>query len=274
LPAPEASDSNLADTALLVASVRQAGVIARKFFGGTYRQWDKGRGNPVTEADLAIDKQLRQVLLAARPNYGWLSEETEDEPRRLDCGRVFVVDPIDGTHGFIKGRPHFTIVAAVVEAGRPVSAAIYNPVTEELFSATKFAGASRNGETIHVSPRTGLDGARLLGPRDTADFPQWRETLPRSVTVENRASIAYRLALVADGSFDAMISLSAKYEWDVVAGDLIVSEAGGRVTAPDYAVLHYNKPKPLLQGVIAAGPALHKLLLDRLETNHPKANPP
>jgi myo-inositol-1(or 4)-monophosphatase len=267
LPAPEASETNLADTALLVASVREAGAIARKFFGGTYRQWDKGRGNPVTEADLAIDRQLREVLLAARPDYGWLSEETEDDPKRLERARIFVVDPIDGTHGFIKGRPHFTIVATVVEAGRPVSAAIYNPITEELYAATHAAGATRNGENIHVSTRASLDGARILGPRDVADM------LPAGVRVENRASIAYRLALVADGSFDAMISLSAKYEWDVAAGDLIVHEAGGRVTAPDDAVLRYNKPKPLLHGVIGAGPALHKLLLDRLETKHPKPRP-
>ena len=264
---PEPRNADHADTALLVACVREAGAIARSFYGQSYRKWDKGRGNPVTEADLAIDRHLRQTLLAARPSYGWLSEETEDEPRRLGCARIFVVDPIDGTHAFIKGRPHFTVVAAVVEEGRPVSAAIYNPITEELFEATSGCGALRNGEAARVSAKNTLEGARLLGPRDTAEYPHWREKLPPSVVIENRASIAYRLALVADGQFDAMVSLSAKYEWDVVAGDLIVHEAGGRVTAPDGVRLRYNKTKPLLHGVISAGPALHELLVQRLEAS-------
>jgi myo-inositol-1(or 4)-monophosphatase len=273
LPEAEAGDVDLDDTGLLVASLRDAGEIARKFFGGTYRQWDKGRGNPVTEADLAIDRQLRRVLLGARPDYGWLSEETEDDPKRLGCARVFVVDPIDGTHGFIKGRPHFTIVGTVVTEGRPVAAAIYNPVTDDMYEASRGAGARRNGAPIRVSARSTLEEANLLGPRDTADDPQWRDRLPVSTKVENRASIAYRLALVAEGAFDAMVSLTAKYEWDVAAGDLIVNEAGGRVTTPDGVVLRYNKPKPLLHGVVAAGPTLHKELVRRLESERPRTRP-
>jgi myo-inositol-1(or 4)-monophosphatase len=264
LPERDERQTDEADTALLVESVRQAGGIARKFFGGTFKRWDKSKGNPVTEADIAIDRHLRDVLLRAEPGYGWLSEETEDDPSRLNRARVFVVDPIDGTHGFLKGRPHFTIVAAVVTNGRPVAAAIYNPITEEMYAATKGAGATRNGVAIEVSTTPELEGARMLAPRDTYEDPHWRKPLPADLTIENRASIAYRLALVAEGKFDAMVSLSTKSEWDVAAGDLLVQEAGGKVTTQTGASLVYNKIKPLQQDIIAAGPGLHGQLLDRL----------
>ncbi len=139
MPAPESA----ADTALLVAYLRQAGEIARRYYGGSYRSWHKSRGNPVSDADIEIDRFLKAKLTAERPDYGWLSEESEDDPVRLSHTRVFVVDPIDGTYGFLKQRPEFTIVAAVVENGRPVSGAIYNPITDEMFEAARDAGASR-----------------------------------------------------------------------------------------------------------------------------------
>jgi myo-inositol-1(or 4)-monophosphatase len=264
LPEREASDQN--DLALLVASLREGGEIARSFFGGRYKRWDKGRGNPVTEADIAIDHHLKQVLLAARPSYGWLSEETEDDPARLARERVFLVDPIDGTHGFLKGRPHFTVVAAVVTQGRPVAAAIYNPITDDMYAAVIGGGTTCNGIPIRVSTASALETARLLAPRDTYEDPHWRKPLPSTMTVENRASIAYRLALVAEGTFDAMVSLSSKSEWDVVAGDLILHEAGGCVTSQTGALLAYNKAKPVLHGVVGAGPFLHREILDRLKT--------
>ena len=122
---PESDDA--ADTGLLVAALHEAGEIARRYFGGTYKSWNKSHGNPVTDADIEIDNFLRQKLLAARPTYGWLSEETADDPVRLLRKRVFVVDPIDGTYGFLKHRADFTIVAAIVENGRPVAGAFSMP---------------------------------------------------------------------------------------------------------------------------------------------------
>ncbi len=154
MPERKPLHEHVVDTALLVETVREAGKIARKYFRGEYASWDKGGGNPVTEADIAIDRNLREVLLAARPNYGWLSEETEDDPARLTRDRVFIVDPIDGTVGFLKGRPHFTIVASVVHAGRPVSAAIYNPITEEMYEATYRNGARLNGDPSAFPTKT------------------------------------------------------------------------------------------------------------------------
>jgi len=252
------------DTELLVHAVREAGVIARKFFRGDYRRWDKGHGNPVTEADIAIDRFLHDTLLSARPSYGWLSEETEDDPARLSKSHVFVVDPIDGTVGFLKGRPHFTIVAAIVERGRPVSAAIYNPVSDEMYEASVGGGALKNGTAIQVSDKDTFDGALVLAPNVTFEAQFWKTPWPASMKTETRASIAYRLALVGEGAFDAMISLSAKHDWDLAAGDLVLHEAGGRVTSPDGALLTYNNTQPLQSGVLAAGAKLHERLVERM----------
>jgi myo-inositol-1(or 4)-monophosphatase len=253
-----------ADTALLVESVREAGAIARGFFGNSYKAWDKGHGNPVTEADIAVDRRLNEILLSARPDYGWLSEETEDDRVRLSRERVFVVDPIDGTVGFLKGRPQFTIVAAVVSSGRPTSAAIYNPITEEMYYATTGLGAWLNGAPVRVSPRETIGGAQILAPRAYFAPENWRTPWPSDIHHETRSSIAYRLALVAEGRFDAMISLTAKHDWDLAAGDLVVNEAGGRLTAPGGAVLSYNNEHPLQRGAIGANPVLHARLLERI----------
>ncbi len=182
-------ENDAADTRLLVASVREAGAIARHFYGGTYKSWNKSQGNPVTEADIEIDNFLRQRLLAARPPYGWLSEETTDDPVRLLRKRVFVVDPIDGTYGFLKNRPHFTIVATVVEKGRPVSGVIYNPITEEMFEATKGQGARKNAEPIQVSARGGFDGMRLLAEKKVLDPAHWTAPWPLGQFAAKRAPL-------------------------------------------------------------------------------------
>ncbi|HMI95056.1 MAG TPA: 3'(2'),5'-bisphosphate nucleotidase CysQ [Micropepsaceae bacterium] len=263
-----ASD-DAADTRLLVAELREAGEIARHYFGGKYKSWNKSHGNPVTEADIEIDNFLRQRLLAARPAYGWLSEETADDPVRLLRKRVFVVDPIDGTYGFLKHRPDFTIVAAVVENGRPVAGAIYNPITDDMFEATKGAGAQKNGDPSRVSSRSKFEGARFLAEKKVMDPGRWANPWPGSITVETRASAAYRMALVAAGEFDAMISLSPKSDWDVAAGDLIVHEAGGRVTTREGDLLIYNREKPEHRSVICAGPPLQARLLARLHDFRP-----
>ena len=155
------------DLALLESCARAAGEIARKFYGTDFQRWAKDGGSPVTEADLAVDAYLKEKLLAARPFYGWLSEESIDNADRLAAARVFVVDPIDGTVAFVKHRPHFTICAAVVEAGRPLDAVVYNPISEECFTARRGGGAFLNGNAIHVADRATLAGARMLGPKAT-----------------------------------------------------------------------------------------------------------
>ena len=152
-------------------------------------------------------------------------------------------------------------------AGRPVAAAIYNPISEEMFTAAHGRGAHMNGTRLSVSAKADLENSRLLTGRDMIQDPRWPTPWP-ALTVESRASIAYRMALVAKGDFDAMLSLTDKSDWDVAAGDLIVAEAGGRVTTRDGEQPRYNQPRPIQQGVLCAGPALHERLLQRL-TEYP-----
>ncbi|MDE2183107.1 MAG: 3'(2'),5'-bisphosphate nucleotidase CysQ [Alphaproteobacteria bacterium] len=242
-------------------TVREAGGIVREIAARTSKTWSKADGSPVTEADLAVNKYLSDNLRPARPDYAWLSEESEDDPARLTAKRVFVIDPIDGTVAFVKRRPHFTICAAVVEDGVPIAAAVYNPMLDENFTASAGGGAWLNGARLRVSDRTVLEGARILASRNVFEDVRWGwPELER----DNRNSAAYRLTLVAAGRYDATISLTAKHDWDVAAADLIAREAGGMVTTHRGEPLRYNRPTPVVASVVAAGPALHRLILDRL----------
>jgi myo-inositol-1(or 4)-monophosphatase len=247
---------------LLEAAVREAGALARQYFGTEYQRWSKAGGSPVTEADLAVDKLLCERLTMARPDYGWMSEESADNQERLERGRVFIVDPIDGTIAFLKGRPHFTICAAIVAEQRPIAGAVYNPMSDELYSARLGTGAFRNGAPIHVSDCGLLAGCAMLGDRAQLSRLPWPP-----MHVHSRNSVALRLALVADGSFDATVSLSAKRDWDLAAADIIVGEAGGRLTDSHGALLRYNRPDTLQPSLIAAGPELHAEIISLLGTH-------
>jgi len=261
------------DRELLIATLREAGGIARKYFGGRFKTFRKEGGDPVTEADLEIDAFLKESLLAARPDYGWLSEESADDPARLARTRTFVIDPIDGTYGFVKGRPQFTIVAAVVAEGRPVAAAVYNPITDEMYEAAAKEGARKNGVSIQVSSQGEFAGARFLATRGFLDPSHWAGPWPEGIGIETRSSIAYRMALVAEGAFDAMISLSRKSDWDLAAADLIVHEAGGCVTTAEDERLLYNREAPVQGSVICAPPLLHERLITRLKDYRPPGAP-
>lgn len=264
MPAP---DDVAADLVLLEESVREAGKIVRSYFGGTYKRWDKGKGNPVTEADLAVDGFLSEHLRKARPAYGWLSEETEDDTSRLRAQAVFVVDPIDGTVAFMKGRPHFTICAGIVFDGLPVAGVVYNPITEECFTAHVAGGAHLNHVPIAVSTRTEVENCRMLGDKPMFGHVAWNNppNVPwPAMKIETRNSIAYRMALVAAGQFDAMMALSAKHDWDLAAADIIVSEAGGVVTTHRGARIRYNCQSTLQPSIVAAGPLLHAHLMARV----------
>lgn len=240
------------DLKLLEDTVYEAGKIARKFYGGDYKRWSKDGGSPVTEADLAVNKHLCDVLTAARPRYGWLSEENTDDPARLDKRQVFVIDPIDGTIAFLKNRPHFTICAAIVAQGRPACGVVYNPISEELYSARAGAGAHRNGIPIRVGGQSRLEGCAMLGDRTQFTQAPWPP-----MHVQSRNSVAYRLVLVADGSADASVSLTPKRDWDLAAADIILHEAGGRLTDANGTILTYNRPNTLQANIVAANPGLH-----------------
>ena len=273
MPGPDARYTD--DLALLEEKVREAGHIARRYFGGTFKHWDKSKGNPVTEADLEIDKFLHEQLRAARPDYAWLSEETTDDESRFSAPYCFMVDPIDGTVAFLKGRPHFTICAAVVHAQRPVAGVVYNPVSEECFIAVSGGGAFLNGNPIRVSDRSELAGSHMLGDKAMITSHYWNNPPNRpwpDLAVESRGSVAYRVALVAGGGFDSMLALSSKKDWDLAAADIILHEAGGLLTSHRGEVFLYNGADARQISAVAAGPTLHPEIIARVRhINLPKS---
>ena len=253
-----------ADLALLLDAARDAGAIALRHFRADPKSWDKEGGlGPVSEADLEVDEMLRARLLSARPDHGWLSEETEDDPRRLACERVFIVDPIDGTRAFIAGETGFSHALAIAVGGRVRVAVVHLPAREETYWAVEGGGAWRNGEPVRPSAAADADAARILISKPHLQPEHWPGGPPR-VGPNFRPSLAWRLCLVAAGRFDAMITFRPAWEWDVAAGDLIVREAGGVVTDRDGAAPRYNAEHPRVHGMLAAAPALAAPLLARM----------
>ena len=258
LPAPSLEE----DYALLKTAVRDAGELALTYFRQQILVNRKPDGSEVSEADLAVDTALKLDLLTRRPDYGWLSEESEDDQERLKCRRVWMVDPIDGTNAFLRHLPEWTVSAALVEDGVPVLGAVYNPATKEFFHAMRGKGAFRNDQPIAASTKATLDGALLIASGGLFKKKIWKEPWPE-VKTKWVNSVAYRLALVACGRADATISLSNKSEWDLAAASLLVEEAGGIVTDHRGDAHHYNRPSPRFPSLVASGKALHPLLIER-----------
>lgn len=250
------------DLDLLIEAAKTSGEIALGFWRRDPQVWDKGQNDPVSEADLAVDAHLKDVLLGARPDYGWLSEETPDSTNRLDKDRVFVVDPIDGTRSFVDGQETWAHSIAVVERGQVVAGLVFLPARDWLYTAELGAGAFKNGARITVSSRPELAGATILANKAAFD-PQYWTTAPDDLKRSFRPSLAYRLAACAEGKADGMITFRDAWEWDIAAGALIASEAGARVTDRNDAALVFNARHPKTKGVMAASPALHTALMRR-----------
>ncbi len=260
------------DIALLEAAARQAGEIAKSYFQRNPAVTDKPDGaGPVTAADLAVNAMLEQMLQSARPDYGWLSEETEDNAARLETQRQFVIDPIDGTRAFIEGSKDWAHSLAVVENGRPVAAAVYLPMRDMMFVASAGRGAHLNGQDAQVAPMKAEGEAVVLGAKPNFDGRFWRGGIPPRVKRAFRSSLAYRLCLVAEGRFDGMITLRPSWEWDIAAGALIAAEAGATVTDQHGAALRFNNQHPQVPGVLTGETSLHATLVRQLETLPAKA---
>jgi myo-inositol-1(or 4)-monophosphatase len=253
------------DLGLIRDAALEAGALAAGFLQpGRLRTWSKPGGSPVTNADLEVDRFLKARLSAARPDYGWLSEETVDDSSRLTAERTFVVDPIDGTIAFIKGRPWWAISIAVVEHGAPIAGALFAPAVGELYDARAGGGARLNGAPISAGDRAALAGASVLADARTLRRPDWPTPWPADLRIETRNSVAYRMALVASGAFDAVIALSSKCDWDLAAADLIAREAGALATDHLGGRFVYNQPSVVKRSLIGAGPRLHRLILPRV----------
>ncbi len=255
-----------ADLALAEAAAREAAEHALWLAGRGFETWTKAPGNPVTSADLEVDALLKARLLGDRPDYGWLSEETADSLDRLAAGRLWVVDPIDGTRDFARGRDGWAVSVALVEAGAVVLGVLVAPALARVYVATE-SEARLNGKPIRVSGRTEEAGARAPVEPQFARAPLWPEPW-RIVPIPRPNSLALRLALVATGEADGAIDGRRANEWDVAAASLLVIAAGGVVSDRTGAPIRFNKPEPELAGVIAATPALHPRFKERLAVAH------
>lgn len=252
------------DLALILEAAHEAGALARDIRReGLEVEYKADDNSPVTNADLAADRLLTERLRKARPDYGWLSEETADAPERLDRQRIFVVDPIDGTRAFLKGRPWWSVVIAVVEDGKPVAAVVFAPEVEETYAAIAGQGATLNGEPIRPSGVTRLEDCRMVGDPLVFQHWSWPQPWPQ-MRIEQRSSTAYRMCLVGAGDFDAAVAPVRKSDWDVAAGDLIAREAGCFVGDHNGSAFSFNRARPSQASLICATPALAPLILERV----------
>ena len=254
------------DLALLTAAADEAGAIALRHWRQAPEAWEKAGGaGPVTVADIAVDRMLRAELLAARPGFGWLSEETEDNPAaRLAAETVFIVDPIDGTRAFIAGEDGFAIALAIAHQGEITAAVIHLPARGETYAATADSPATLNGAPIAASEAAHPEGARLLAPHQALDPQHWRAGIAPGFRRSFRTALAWRLCLVAAGRYDTALSFRPIWEWDLAAGDLIARQAGAVVTDRAGLRVRYNSPAGQAQGLVAAAPQLHGPVMERL----------
>ena len=238
---------------VLIDVIRKAGVEALRFAADGFEIIQKPDRSPVTSADLAVNRVLQSRLTSEFPHDGWLSEESPDSPDRLQKRRVWVVDPIDGTKAFISGEPEFCISVALIEQGQPVVAGIFNPSTDELFTATRGGGLRLNDEPITSPPaRRGRHPVIALNP--------WERQIGRFASLEQSAytrpirSIAWVLALTATGRIEAAATLEPENEWDVAAGALLIMEGSGTIFDGRGHDLTFNRREPRYSGIIATSP--------------------
>jgi myo-inositol-1(or 4)-monophosphatase len=250
------------DLALIRQAALDAGQLAMDLRKEGLKTWSKEGGSPVTNADIAVDTLLKERLMAARPDYGWLSEETADDPARLSKQRLFVVDPIDGTAAYMKDKPWFSVAIAVVEAGRPIAGVVHAPALDETYDALSGGGAWLNGAVIRPSSTPELHDSAMLGDEKMFAHPAWKTPWP-PMRFATRNSIAYRMALVASGAYDLTISLGRTHEWDIAAGALLLSESGAHVSDHMGQPLTFNRPIPSLPSMLACAPGLAGDVLKR-----------
>lgn len=250
------------DVALLAEAATGAGDIAMAYFRkSTLKKWDKTKGHAVTEADMAVNDHLERVLRAQRPDYGWLSEESALAKSNRNGKRNFIVDPIDGTTSFIKHRADWCIAVALEEDGEVIAAAVHVPVPKITFRAGKGIGAYREGVKLFCSPDLGANQPALRIMSKVKDFEA--VAIADKLHIKNRPyALIMRFIMVAEGDADALLASGYKSDWDIAAGALIVSEAGGKVSTMTGKPLSFNRVQPVQYSVIAANSVCYDRLIN------------
>jgi myo-inositol-1(or 4)-monophosphatase len=244
----------------------EAGEIASALFRPgamtAARTWSKSGGSPVTEADIGVDTFLRIRLSDLLPEAAWLSEETVDDALRLSSRFVWVVDPIDGTRAFMNGSPDWAVCVALLDQGVPILGVVHAPACAATYTALSGGGAQRNGAQIVTSTPASFATARIAGPKSMLDA---LARLERFEPAEKIPSLALRLARIADGTIDAgLVSPNAR-DWDIAAADLILTEAGGRLSGGEGEPVLYNRETPVHGMLVASGESLVAPLMSALQ---------
>lgn len=253
------------DAALLEDVVREAGALALKLFRTDLKSWTKGQSSPVSEADIAVNDLVESRLRAATPDYGWLSEESADDPSRLAKSLTWVVDPIDGTRAYLARQEDWSVSIALVAEGLPVLGAVFAPVSNEFFFATRGRGAGLNGAPVSPAPGSEIVFPKIAGPKPLVErlggLREGESLHPRI------GSLALRLVRVADGRLDAAFAGGHSRDWDLAAADLIVHEAGGEMTTLAGERMVYNQTDVRHGLLVAAGRARHAHIVKHFRDN-------
>lgn len=262
------------DFDLLKKAVLRAGTIAMGKFGGDdFKSWLKNGKEPVTEIDLEVNQSLKETLLGARPDYGWLSEESTDDKVRLNKKYVWVVDPIDGTRAYINGTPDFSISVALLEDNVPVLGITFAPALDKFYEASKGGGTFLNGKSVSVDGATEIAGIHLQSdPSYIGNTPRWEYPWP-DISVSKFQSFALRLAAFAAGETDAVLAARPKSEWDVAAGVVLIEEAGGILCDQDGKPFPFNQENTRLHQIMAFPPTLKEEFLKIVQGRISKSNP-
>jgi myo-inositol-1(or 4)-monophosphatase len=242
--------------------MHEARDIFDRFTPGKVATEYKTGTDPVTEADRQLDAALRKALL--RDGEGWLSEESVDDPSRLERKYVWIVDPLDGTREFVTGIPEFCASIGLVEEGRPIAGGICNPATGEIFLGSIETGLTYNGKATRASARTAIHGGTVLASRSEMKRGEWKQFEDAPFEVKPMGSVAYKLARVAAGLDDATFTLTPKNEWDIAAGVALVLSSGGFARPLHRDAFAFNGRSPLLPGLIACGSGLREPLTEFL----------
>lgn len=253
------------DLTLIANAARAGGAVAMRYWKANPQVWEKPGLGPVTEADLAVNDLLAETLRTARPSYGWLSEESPDSAARQDSEYQFIIDPIDGTRAFIAGERHFAVSIAVARFGQITAGAICLPALDKLYTATRNGPALMNGQPISCAVQPNLNGANILMSKSFLAAEHWVQPMP-DLKRSFRSSIAYRLCLVADGSYDGMISTRDAWEWDIAAGSLIAERAGAAVSDRLGQPLSFNSASAKTPGVFVAPAGVHQHILSSFKS--------